>query len=113
MGLADKLRDFWTNTKRVVRVARRPTFQEVRLIARVSGIGILIVGGVSFLIQILGNLVNQFFTPPEDTDTTSLMILASLLSSAVSPQSIITITGDPAFLDAMAGALQAITVVLP
>lgn len=113
MGLADKLRDFWTNTKRVIRVARRPTAQEVRLIARVSGIGILLVGGISFVIQILGNLVNQFFQPASDSSTTALMILAAMVSSPVSPQAIITIAGDPMLLEAMAGVLQAVTIVMP
>ncbi|MBN2151579.1 MAG: preprotein translocase subunit SecE [Candidatus Lokiarchaeota archaeon] len=60
-SIPDRLRDFWQNTKRIVRVARRPTFQEVRLIARVSGIGILLVGAVAYLLQILGSFTNEFF----------------------------------------------------
>ena len=59
MGFIDKLKDFFSNTKRIVRVARRPTGKEVRLIARVSGIGILICGGLAFLIQILGKIIQN------------------------------------------------------
>ncbi len=60
-SIPDRIRDFWQNTKRIVRVARRPTFQEVRLIARVSGIGILLVGAVAYLLQILGSFTSTFF----------------------------------------------------
>lgn len=68
MGIVDKIKDFLRNAQRIFRVARRPEFKEVRLIARVSGIGILIVGGLAYLIQILGNLVNGFFLPAQETE---------------------------------------------
>ncbi len=61
-SIPERLRDFWSNTKRIVRVARRPEFKEVMLIARVSGIGILIVGAVAYLLQILGSFTDNFFT---------------------------------------------------
>ncbi|MHA1680894.1 MAG: protein translocase SEC61 complex subunit gamma [Promethearchaeota archaeon] len=56
MGITDKWKDFTSNTKRIIRVARRPTVKEVRLIARVSGIGILICGFLAFVLSLLGNL---------------------------------------------------------
>lgn len=33
------------------------------MIARVSGIGILLVGAVAYLLQILGSFTNEFFIP--------------------------------------------------
>ena len=70
--------------KRVITVARRPTPKEVELIARVSGIGILIVGGVAFLIQILGRLTDQFFQGGDEESaskgiTRSLSMISILL----------------------------------
>ncbi len=60
-SIPERLRDFVSNTKRIIRVARRPTLQEVNLIARVSGIGILLVGAVAYLLQILGSFTDTFF----------------------------------------------------
>ncbi|MFX0098093.1 MAG: protein translocase SEC61 complex subunit gamma [Candidatus Hodarchaeota archaeon] len=85
--IVNKLKDFSTNTRRIFRVARRPTAKEVRLIARVSGIGILICGGVAYLIQILGHLMSTFFKPEQPTGGSiiSAIILMTriLLSSGV------------------------------
>jgi protein translocase SEC61 complex gamma subunit len=83
-GIIERLRDFWQNTKRIVRVARRPTFQEVRLIARVSGIGILLVGAVAYLLQILGSFTNEFFKPAATSSTTGGALVVSMLQIAAS-----------------------------
>jgi preprotein translocase subunit Sss1 len=77
-SISERLRDFWQNTKRIIRVARRPTFQEVRLIARVSGIGILLVGAVAYLLQILGSFTNEFFKPSTSTTPNGVMVLTML-----------------------------------
>ncbi len=97
-SIGDRLRDFWLNTKRIIRVARRPTAQEVRLIARVSGIGILIVGAVAFLIQILGNLVNEFFKPPTSSSTTTSLVimLINLLVQFNISSKVLTMLSNPA-----------------
>ncbi len=80
-SIPERLRDFVSNTKRIIRVARRPTLQEVNLIARVSGIGILLVGAVAYLLQILGSFTDTFFTTPS---TTTPAIVISMLQIAAS-----------------------------
>ncbi|MHA1368611.1 MAG: protein translocase SEC61 complex subunit gamma [Promethearchaeota archaeon] len=64
-----RIKDFFSNLKRIIQIVRKPGRKEVELIARVSGIGILIIGGVGYLIQILGNLVNEFFKPKPQEST--------------------------------------------
>nr|MDO8084094.1 preprotein translocase subunit SecE [Candidatus Sigynarchaeum springense] len=80
-SIPERFRDFWQNTKRIVRVARQPTLQEIRLIARVSGIGILLVGAVAYLLQILGSATNEFFKP--NTSTTGGALVVTLIHFAV------------------------------
>nr|MDO8115273.1 protein translocase SEC61 complex subunit gamma [Candidatus Sigynarchaeota archaeon] len=107
-SIGDRLREFWLNTKRIIRVARRPTAQEVRLIARVSGIGILIVGAVAFLIQILGNLVNEFFKPPTSSSTTSLvsMFINLLVQFNVNlPTMVLNLLSNPAIWLMVSGVI--------
>jgi preprotein translocase subunit Sss1 len=85
-SISERFRDFWQNTKRIIRVARRPTFQEVRLIARVSGIGILLVGAVAYLLQILGAFTNEFFTPSTSSTTTPALVISMLqIAASIAP----------------------------
>lgn len=74
MGIVDKFKNFIRNTKRIIRVARRPTFKEVRLIARVSGIGILLTGGLAFLLSLLGNLFGNLADDGSNGDAESSII---------------------------------------
>lgn len=98
----DKIRIFIQNVKRIIRVARRPTAHEVNLIARVSGIGILIVGAVAYLLQILGTLVNQFFNP--STSSTTVIIVNIILSfGTYLPAIISNLSASPLLLTIPAG----------
>jgi protein translocase SEC61 complex gamma subunit len=107
-SILERLREFGQNTKRIIRVARRPTFQEVRLIARVSGIGILIVGAVAYLLQILGFFTNEFFLPPAtdtSTATTSISLqLTSLIVSGALLNGLVQLVTSPSLYVVLAGA---------
>ncbi|MHA1649695.1 MAG: protein translocase SEC61 complex subunit gamma [Candidatus Helarchaeota archaeon] len=53
MGYIDKFKRFITNSKRVLRLSRKPTFLEVRLITRVCLLGVALIGLVGFVIKII------------------------------------------------------------
>ena len=55
MGLT-KLKEFITECGRVLRVARKPSKQEFWTIAKVSGIGIMIIGLLGFLLHLIDAL---------------------------------------------------------
>lgn len=57
MGLT-KLREFITECGRVLRVARKPTKHEYWTTAKVSGIGIMIIGLVGFLLHLIDRLTS-------------------------------------------------------
>jgi len=44
---------FIESTKRVIRVASKPSRTELLMLARVTAIGIAIVGGIGFMIKVL------------------------------------------------------------
>ena len=46
-----KLKSFIIQSKRVWHLLRKPTFEELKSIAKVSAIGILIIGAAGFLIS--------------------------------------------------------------
>jgi protein transport protein SEC61 subunit gamma-like protein len=51
------LREFFHECKRVWRVARKPDKSEYLTIAKVTGLGILLVGFVGFIIMIVAHLL--------------------------------------------------------
>lgn len=51
------LREFFHECKRVWRVARKPDKSEYLTIAKVTGLGILLVGFVGFIIMIIAHLL--------------------------------------------------------
>jgi len=57
MELMNKLREFAAKCGRVLIVMRKPTRQEFKMIAQASGLGLLLMGAVGFLISMLVKLV--------------------------------------------------------
>ncbi|MEM4336530.1 MAG: protein translocase SEC61 complex subunit gamma [Candidatus Woesearchaeota archaeon] len=49
----EKIKNFINKCKIVLRVTKKPTKQELMTIVKVSGIGILIIGFIGFIIQII------------------------------------------------------------
>ncbi len=48
------MRRFLSNCKRVLRIARKPDKSEYLQVAKVTGLGILLVGFIGFLIMLAG-----------------------------------------------------------
>ena len=51
------LREFLYECKRVLRVSRKPGKDEYLTIAKVTGLGIVLIGLVGFLIQVIASLL--------------------------------------------------------
>jgi protein transport protein SEC61 subunit gamma and related proteins len=52
-----KLKRFTSECKRVLRVTRKPDATEFKAIVKVSGLGIIIIGLIGFLIQMIRQLL--------------------------------------------------------
>ncbi|HUY01054.1 MAG TPA: protein translocase SEC61 complex subunit gamma [Candidatus Deferrimicrobium sp.] len=53
MGYIQRFKTFLSNSKRVFRLSRKPSFTEVRLITRVCLLGVAVIGLVGFIIKII------------------------------------------------------------
>ena len=60
----DKLKEYWSKgisflkeCKRVLQITKKPTKEEYKVIVKVTGIGILIIGALGFAISITGSLL--------------------------------------------------------
>lgn len=56
MAFLVKVKEFTTESRRVLRVTKKPSGEEFRTIVKVSGAGIVLIGVVGFLVQ----MVKQF-----------------------------------------------------
>jgi len=52
-----KLKDFWIQCKRVLRVTKKPDKKEFWTIVKVSGLGILVIGLMGFLLSVINQLL--------------------------------------------------------
>ena len=56
-SLGNKLKSFFVECKRVFTVTKKPTKEELKIIVKVSGIGMVIIGAIGFLVHIIWTLV--------------------------------------------------------
>jgi protein transport protein SEC61 subunit gamma-like protein len=57
MRVWGKLKDFWIQCKRVLRITKKPDKQEFMTIVKVSGLGILVIGLIGFLLHIINQVI--------------------------------------------------------
>lgn len=52
-GLYERLSLFFQNSKRILKIANKPNRKDYFLVFKICGIGILILGALSFVIQLI------------------------------------------------------------
>ncbi|MEE0942437.1 MULTISPECIES: protein translocase SEC61 complex subunit gamma [unclassified Methanobrevibacter] len=57
MNVQERFDKFVKDSKRVLKVSRKPDAQEYKELAKVSAIGVVIIGVVGFVIVLLGSLI--------------------------------------------------------
>lgn len=56
-GLKEKIKSFVVESVRVFKLTKKPTKEEFKIIAKVAGIGTLIIGFIGFLVHIIAQLI--------------------------------------------------------
>ncbi|MAG52953.1 MAG: protein translocase SEC61 complex subunit gamma [Nanoarchaeota archaeon] len=56
-SLITRFKSFLTQSKRVFKITKKPTMAEFKVIVKVTGIGIVIIGILGFLIHIMWTIV--------------------------------------------------------
>ncbi|HZD13326.1 MAG TPA: protein translocase SEC61 complex subunit gamma [Candidatus Binatus sp.] len=64
-------RTFLQSAKRLFQVAEKPNWEEVSLLIKITAIGVLLIGGMGFIIRILFWLVGLYQVPTAQSATTS------------------------------------------
>ncbi len=55
--LKSKIKNFFIESKRVLRVTKKPTMEEFKTIVKISSLGIAIIGIIGFIIQLAYHLL--------------------------------------------------------
>ena len=63
-------RSFLQSTRRLFHVAQKPNWEETALLIKISLLGVVIVGGIGFVIRILFWLVGLYTLPASQGGTT-------------------------------------------
>ncbi|ALV62009.1 Preprotein translocase subunit SecE [Thermococcus sp. 2319x1] len=53
----EKFKNFISESKRVLLVTKKPSWKEYKLAAKITGIGIILIGFIGMLIHIIGTLI--------------------------------------------------------
>ena len=57
MNVQESIDKFIKDSKRVLKVSRKPDRQEYFELAKISALGVLVVGAIGFVIVLLGSLI--------------------------------------------------------
>lgn len=66
-----KFQRFWLHTKRIFKISTKPTKKEYMAMLKICLIGMAIIGGISYLVQLIASLVQPKPTNTETTTTTT------------------------------------------
>ncbi|MFC1728278.1 protein translocase SEC61 complex subunit gamma [Nanoarchaeota archaeon] len=53
LGKIAKLKNFWKESIRVLKITKKPNKEEFKVIVKVSGLGIIVIGLVGFLVAMI------------------------------------------------------------
>ena len=56
-GYMEKLKNFLSESKRVLLVTKKPSSKEYKMAAKITGLGILLIGLIGMIIRIIGILI--------------------------------------------------------
>ena len=57
MDIKERFDKFIKDSKRVLKVSRKPTGDEYRDLAKISALGVVVIGGIGYILVCLGSLI--------------------------------------------------------
>jgi len=58
LTIYEKIGEFFQNTKRIIKIANKPDRKEYLLVFKICAIGLLVLGAISYVIQLIWTLIN-------------------------------------------------------
>ncbi len=60
MNIKEKLSEFYKSSRRVWKLSKKPDKSEYSLTAKVTGLGMVIIGGLGFIIILIAELITRY-----------------------------------------------------
>jgi len=60
LTLYERIMLFFQNSKRIIKIANKPTRKDYFLVFKICAIGLVILGALSYVIQLILSIVNNF-----------------------------------------------------
>ena len=57
LSIYERLGVFFQNTKRIIKIANKPDRKEYLLVFKICAIGLLLLGGISYVIQLIWTII--------------------------------------------------------
>lgn len=54
-----RFKTFWKNTKRIAKISKKPSKKEFWLVVKICLVGMAILGGLSYVIQLISAILTQ------------------------------------------------------
>ncbi len=58
-SLGSRLKSFFLQSKRVLKITKKPDREEYKITLKVSGLGILLIGFIGFIIYLIGIMITK------------------------------------------------------
>ena len=58
LSIYERIGVFFQNTKRIIKIANKPDRKEYLLVFKICAIGLLVLGAISYVIQLLWTVIN-------------------------------------------------------
>ncbi|MDV3104165.1 protein translocase SEC61 complex subunit gamma [Thermococcus waiotapuensis] len=56
-GYIERIKNFLTESRRVLLVTRKPSWKEYKMAAKITGVGMILIGIIGLIITIIGYLI--------------------------------------------------------
>ena len=58
LSIYERIGVFFQNTKRIIKIANKPDRKEYFLVFKICAVGLLVLGAISYVIQLIWTLIN-------------------------------------------------------
>ncbi len=56
-SVTERMKNFWAESKRVLMVTKKPGSKEFKMAAKITGIGMILIGSIGLIIRLIGYLM--------------------------------------------------------
>jgi len=56
-NVTERVKNFWAESRRVLMVTKKPGMKEFKMAAKITGIGMILIGSIGLVIRLIGYII--------------------------------------------------------